>query len=53
MDLKIIFAEIASSTSPEREARGRAIEELDTEREEVLLGLLALRAAMSAAGGTR
>jgi hypothetical protein len=33
------------------EVRGRSIEELDQQRDEVLLGLLALRAGMTAAGG--
>jgi len=36
-----------------QEVGGRSIEQLDQERDEVLLGLLALRAARPAAGGTR
>jgi 3-hydroxyacyl-CoA dehydrogenase len=36
-----------------QEVTGRSIEQLDHERDEVLLGLLALRAAKPAAGGTR
>jgi hypothetical protein len=32
---------------------GRSVEELDQQRDEVLLGLLALRAAVPAAGGSR
>ena len=36
-----------------QEVTGRSIEQLDQERDEVLLGLLALRAAKPAAGGTR
>ena len=36
-----------------QEAGGRSIEELDQQRDEVLLGLLALRAAAPAAGGKR
>jgi 3-hydroxyacyl-CoA dehydrogenase len=35
------------------EVGGRSIEELDQQRDEVLLGLLSLRAAVKTAGGTR
>ena len=36
-----------------QETSGRSVDELEAQRDEVLLGLLALRAARPAAGGTR